>query len=117
MKVYVLLDLNGEYHGYDIYLGVFKTFEDALNNRLERWSPLGSKLGYVYHTHRNYPEDSKEIRQEFNTPHTHVVLFDKTSGVVSKKDLIAALEHNDENDFYDWGYNIYESVVIEEVEL
>lgn len=110
MKVYVKLGLNTEYHGYDIFEGVYKTLEEAIDVTAFRWSPIGADLQHMTYTHKD--EDDEQI-------HTHVVFFNKRNGTPTAEELKDAVEEGDEMNFYDSDncYIILESVVIEEREL
>ena len=116
MKVFVVLDLNSEYHGYDIFKGVYKSIADVINKAVEKYSQCYN-VGYVTYTHKDYPEDSDEISQEFNVRHTHVMIYSKEYGFVSNSTFAKAVEDEEEMFLLDRGFGVLESVVVQEYEI
>ena len=114
MKVYVKLALHGEYHGYDIYCGVFKTIEEAIDSEKFNLAYYGDKLGMITLRHKDEEEYADPT---YAKVHTHVVFYDKEYGEPTEEDFEAALKYQDEDEFYDYGYKIIRSITIEEEEL
>lgn len=106
MKIYVKLGLNSEYHGYDIYQGVFKSIDEAIDDAKFKYAALGERLGYVTHTHKHKDEGDVE--------HTHVVIFNNEYGTISEEELVYALENYDEDDFFEYEYMVINCFVLEE---
>lgn len=116
MKVFVKLGLNTEYHGYDIFEGVYKSIKEIIEGSIDRFSPCYN-VGYVTYTHKDYPEDSDEISQEFNVRHTHVMIYNKEYGFVSNSAFAKAVEDEEEMFLLDRGFGVLESVEIREYEI
>lgn len=107
MKVFVRLGLHSEYHGYDIFRGVAKSLEEAIDAEAFELAAWGDKVGSVMLTH----DDGEDVK------HTHVVFYIKESGEPTVAELEAALRLYDEHDFYDYGYYIIKSIAIYEHEI
>lgn len=118
MKVYINLCLHSEYHGYDIFEGVYKSFEEALDKMIFWWAPVGDKLGYVTYTHQDYEIDD-EIGP--NPIHTHVAFFNKEDGDIITEEVFknAVLDDNEDNLNSDSEHNyiLLTTFVIEEREI
>lgn len=110
MKAYIRLGLNTEYHGYDLYTGIFKSIEEAIANTA-KWYSHVKNLGYITYTHKD------EEYYPAAYPHTHVVFFNKDFGTPSETELIKALEKYDEIEFYGSGYAILNGIVLQEERL
>lgn len=110
MKIFIKLGMNTECHSYDYYMGIYKSIEEAIAAELERLCWV-EDVAYLTYTHKDEEEDYYEY------PHTHIVFFNKKFGVPSEEELIEALDHYDEDEFYDTNYAVVSSIVLQEEQI
>lgn len=111
MKAYILLELNGEYHDYDIFVGAFATYEDAYYCELKKFNYI-DKIGVHAYRHQHDERNSK--------PHTHVCLWRSLGGQLDHQEYVSAVLDNEEENLDNWDREdicVLRNFIIEEWEL
>lgn len=106
MKAYILLGLNSEYHGYDIFFGAFSSEEKAIE-RVNGW--FGGK--YYICTHKHDHKLQQFDKDDDLPTHTHIVVTRKPWD----EERLAKEIYNDNED--DGGGDVINCFVIETHEI
>lgn len=119
-KAYVRLALNGEYHEYDIFDGVFNSVEEAIKQQMQRWfknENAAKEMGVSYVTYEKNEDDPKE----FGTRHTYVCFWRKNNedATLTRDEFKYSIDEYNEL-YIDWERNdicVLRLIMISEVEI